>query len=60
MLGDSIHRGNFFRRSNAGDKDINTHIYNLVLVESLERADIIDKDTKVIYNASTQIFEARV
>lgn len=59
ILGDTIHRGNFFRRSNEGDKDINTHIYNLVLVESLERAHIIDKETKVIYNASTQIFKAR-
>jgi hypothetical protein len=59
IFGDTIHRGNFFRRSNEGDKDINTHMYNLVLVESLERAGIIDKTTKIIYNASTQIFGAR-
>ncbi len=59
ILWDTLHRWNFFRRSNEGDKNINTHIYNLVLVESLERANIIDKDTKIIYNASTQIFEAR-
>ena len=56
---DTIHRWNFFERSNAWDKDINTNVYNLLLVESLERAWIIDKDTKIIYNASTQIFKAR-
>ena len=59
IIWDTIHRGNFFRRSNEGDKNINTHLYNLVLVESLERAWIIDSKTKIIYNASTQIFAAR-
>lgn len=52
---DTLHRGNFFRRVNQWEKDLNTNIYNLVLVESLQREGIIDKNTKVIYNASIQI-----
>jgi len=55
MRWDTLHRGNIFRRVNEWDKDLNTNMHNILLVESLQREWIIDKDTKVIYNASVQI-----
>ncbi|MEI7477285.1 MAG: hypothetical protein WCJ81_01825 [bacterium] len=54
--GNTITRGNFFRRSNNGDKDINLHLHNVLLVEDLQRHGIITQKTKIIYNASIQIF----
>jgi len=59
IIWDTLHRGNFFVRANEWDQDINTHMHNIVLVEYLQTEWIIDKETKIIYNASTQIFAAR-
>ncbi len=55
--GNTINRSNFYRRSNNGDPSINTHLYNVVLLERLQQAGLITPETKVIYNASVQIFE---
>lgn len=54
--GDTIDRWNFFRRANNWDPTITTHINNLMLVESLQRKKLINENTKVIYNASIQVF----
>lgn len=55
MSGDTLDRGNMIRRINSWEKDLNTNIHNLMLVEHLQRAWIINQDTKIIYNASVQI-----
>lgn len=59
IAGDTISRWNFFKRVNDGEMNINTHVYNIVLVESLQREGIIDKNTKIIYNSSVQIFSPK-
>ena len=56
---DTINRSNFFLRANNWDPTINTHLNNIMLVERLQMAWIIDTDTKVIYNASVQIVDKK-
>ena len=56
---DTINRSNFFRRANNWDPTINAHLNNIMLVERLQMAWIIDTDTKVIYNASVQIVDEK-
>jgi hypothetical protein len=58
-IGDSLKRGNFFSRANDGDPEINAHLNNVVLLESLSRAGIVTPETKVIYNASVQVFDGK-
>lgn len=36
-------------------KNINSHIYNLVLIECLKKEGVINEDTKIIYNSSVQM-----
>jgi hypothetical protein len=38
MSGDTLDRGNMIRRINSWEKDLNTNIHNLMLVEHLQRA----------------------
>lgn len=56
---DTINRFNFYRRSNNWDSDINTHLYNVVLLERLQMAWIVNTETKVIYNSSVQIVDGK-
>ncbi len=58
-IGDSLKRGNFFGRANDWDPEINAHLNNIVLLESLSRAGIVTPETKVIYNASVQVFDGK-
>lgn len=57
--GDTINRFNFYRRSNNWDSDINTHLYNVVLLERLQMVWIVKTETKVIYNSSVQIVDGK-
>ncbi|MCX6822951.1 MAG: hypothetical protein NTX91_03045 [candidate division SR1 bacterium] len=58
-VGSTITRSNFYRRSNNGDPEINIHLYNIVLLERLQMAGIINEETKVIYNATIQIIDEK-
>lgn len=57
--GKHINRFTLTRRQNAGDPEVTTHINNLVLVEQLKFAWLISEKTKIIYNASVQIFDPK-
>ncbi len=57
--GDTMNRFNFYRRANEGDPSINTHLNNVLLLERLTMAKIINPDTKVIYNASVQVLQPK-
>ncbi len=59
IAGDTLSRSDFLKKVNEWEKSINTHVNNIVLVDSLQREWLIDKQTKIIYNSSVQMFSPK-
>ncbi|PID34708.1 MAG: hypothetical protein CR971_01870 [candidate division SR1 bacterium] len=57
--GKSLGRHNVIKKINDKDYQVNLHFNNIILLERLSMAGIIDNNTKVIYNASIQIFDSK-